>query len=308
MKILKNLSELENFTDKTALTVGTFDGVHLGHRLLLEKLSQKAERKFLKTALVTFSPHPQEILKNKKKPIGLLSNFEEKVFLLEKTGLDILFVIPFSLEFAQTSAVDFCKNYLIQGLNASEIIVGYDHAFGKNREGSLQTLKDLSVEFDYGIELVEEFNLEGHKVNSTTIRKLIAEDNLQKVNQLLGYEYLISGKVTNGDQRGRVLGFPTANLKMNPNKLLPTDGVYAVRVAHKSKDYNGVLNIGSRPTFYGQSRSVEVFIFDFDEEIYGENLRLSLVEKIRSEKKFDGIEELKSQIQKDVVLAKKIIL
>lgn len=308
MRILKTLSELENFTDKTALTVGTFDGVHLGHKLLLKKLTQKAKNKSLKTALVTFHPHPQEILNSKRTPIGLLSTQEEKIFLLEKAGLDILLIIPFSLEFAQTSAVDFCKKILIQGLNASEIIVGYDHAFGKNREGSLKTLKKLSQEFCYGVELVEEFNLDSQRINSTTIRKLISNGDLKTANQLLGYEFILSGKVIKGDQKGRLLGFPTANLEIQPNKLLPQDGVYAVRVNHKNKVYKGVLNIGLRPTFEGKNRSVEVFIFDFNEEIYGEKLCLNLVDKIRNEKKFGGIEDLKKQILKDVELAKKVFL
>lgn len=307
MRILKNLSELENFTEPTALTVGTFDGVHLGHKLLLEKLSEKAKRKSLKTALATFYPHPQEILKSKRPPIGLLSTQEEKVFLLERAGLDILLVIPFNLDFAQTSAVDFCKKILIKGLNASEIIVGYDHAFGKNREGSLQTLKELSKEYSYGVELVKEFNLDSHKINSTTIRNLISEGDLENANRLLGYEFLLSGKIVKGDQRGRQLGFPTANLEVRKNKLLPPDGVYAVRVTIKDKLLNGILNIGLRPTFNAQQRSVEIFIFEFDEDIYGEDLRLSLVKKIRDEKKFSSVEDLKKQIQKDVVLAKEII-
>ncbi len=307
MRILKTLTELENFTDPTALTVGTFDGVHLGHKLLLQKLSQKAEKKSLKTALATFYPHPQEILNSKRPPIGLLSTQEEKISLLEEAGLDILLVIPFSVEFAQTSAVDFCKKILIEGLNASEIIVGYDHAFGKNREGSLQTLNALSQEYSYGVELVKEFNLNSHKINSTTIRNLISNGDLETANKLLGYEFLLSGKVIKGDQRGRLLGFPTANLETQPSKLLPQDGVYAVRVNHQNKVYKGVLNIGLRPTFDRQNRSVEVFIFDFDEEIYGEKLSLSLVAKIRGEKKFNEIEDLKIRIATDIKLAKNIL-
>ncbi|MCC7430687.1 bifunctional riboflavin kinase/FAD synthetase [bacterium] len=309
MLILKSIAELENFYEKTALTVGTFDGIHLGHRRLIERLFEKAKAENLKTALVTFSPHPQEILQNRNHPekITLLNSLDEKIFLLEKTGLDVLLVIPFSLEFAETSAEDFCRKILIDGLNASEIVIGYDHTFGKNREGSLQTLKKLSQNFGYGIELVEELTLEHEKINSTKIRKLLNQNLLSEANKLLGSNYLISGEVVKGEGRGKNLGFPTANLKLPENKLVPQSGVYAVTVDFEDKAYKGILNIGTRPTFDGKNVSVEVFIFDFAKEIYGKNLRLGLIKKIREEVKFESVEKLKSQIQNDVAEARVIL-
>lgn len=306
MKIFSDLSQITK--DKnTFVTIGTFDGVHLGHQKIIERIDASANQKNCRSFLITFEPHPRKIV-SKDSIIKLLTTTDEKLLILKKLKVQNVFLVNFTMEFSQLSADEFVKKYIIDGMGVKEIIIGYDHHFGKDRSGDLKKLTQLSKEFDFSLSMVEEVKINEQVVSSTKIRNALAEGNLLIANSFLGRYYSFSGKVIHGDKRGRTLGYPTANLQIDEDKLLPALGIYLCEVIVKNEKYHGLLSIGRRPTFYSEGEIIpEVFILNFDEDIYDANITLNLIERIRSEKKFDSVEALIKQMGEDKKTALKIL-
>ena len=300
MQVIRE-SEKSCYNKNSVVTVGTFDGIHLGHKKIISDLLEIKNQKNLRSVVVTFDPHPQLILRNKHKEIKLLSTTEEKICEFEKLGIDLLYILNFTKEFAEISAEDFYKKYLIEKIGLSDIVLGYDHNFGKNREGNFDSLKMFSEKFGFGVHKVDEFKINGDRVNSTTIRNLLLEGNVKKASFLLGDNYYFSGKVIYGDKRGRTIGFPTANIQpLSEYKLIPKNGVYFVKAEVKGNMRYGMMNIGNRPTIAENTEIfIEVNLFDFSGEIYGETMKIEFLDFLREEKKFSSLDELVNQIKKD---------
>jgi len=298
------------YNKNSVVTVGTFDGIHLGHRKIISDLHKIKNEKNLRSVVVTFDPHPQFILKNKHKSIKLLSTIEEKLNEFELLGVDLVYVLNFTKEFAGISAESFYKNHLIEKIGLTDIVLGYDHNFGKNREGNYDTLKDFSKIFGFNVHKVEEFKINGDRINSTTIRNLLNNGDVEKASSLLGNNYRFSGKVVFGDKRGSTIGFPTANIQpLSEYKLIPKNGVYFVSAEVRGKKYFGMMNIGNRPTISENKKELflEVNLFGFDENIYDEIIKIDFIKFIREENKFSSIDELVSQLNKDRETCKKFI-
>lgn len=289
------------FDKNTVTTVGTFDGVHSGHRKIISILNQKKEEKNCRSVIVTFEPHPQIVLKNRDSQIKLLSTKEEKLEIFRSLDIDAVYIINFTKEFSQTNAEDFYINYLINGLGISALVLGYDHMFGKNREGNFDTLKKLSAEFDFDVIKIDEYKVDDENLSSTSIRKFLNDGDIREANRLLGYEYSFSGIVVKGNKLGRQIGYPTANIQQeDPLKMIPKDGIYAVKIITNDGEFEGMMNIGTNPTVSNDgSKKLEVNIFNFDKELYGEKLRIKFIERIRDEVKFESIEDLVSEIDND---------
>lgn len=300
MNTFRNAEEI-SFDNKTVVTVGTFDGVHLAHQTILSKVSLLAEAASSRSFVVTFEPHPQEVLKNKSPEIRLLTTTEEKLLLINNAGIDNVFIINFTEEFSRTSPEEFYKNYIINPIGLENIVTGYDHFFGKNREGDINMLNKLAEKYNFNVHRVEEIVVDGEPVSSTRIRKTLSEGKISLANKLLGYQYGFDAIVVEGDKVGRSIGYPTVNLKLvNENKVMPDDGVYSVRITYKDATFYGMMYLGFRPTLSdGKKRAIEVNIFDFNETIYGEKLRINLMEKLRGDRKFNSKEELIKQIEQD---------
>ncbi|MFA5404299.1 MAG: bifunctional riboflavin kinase/FAD synthetase [Ignavibacteria bacterium] len=308
MLVLKEY-EKSCFNKNSIVTVGTFDGIHLGHKKIISDLIGIKNGKNLRSVIVTFDPHPQFILRNKHKEIKLLSTIEEKLREFENLGIDLIYIINFTKEFADISAEDFYRNYLIEKIGLTDIVFGYDHNFGRNREGNYETLKDFSKKYGIDVHKVDEFKINGDRVNSTTIRNLLINGDVEKASFLLGNNYNFSGKVIYGDKRGSTIGFPTANIQqLSEYKLIPKNGVYFVSVEVKGKRYFGMMNIGNRPTI-AENKEIfmEVNLFDFDKNIYGETIRVDFIKFLRDEKKFSSLDELVLQLNKDKEICKKFI-
>jgi len=299
MKIFFQLDEIEecNFP---IVTIGTFDGVHLGHQKLIQHLLQKKKKLGGTTVLVTFEPHPQSVISNKKIPIFLLTTLDEKLQILKQLGLDCVLVLSFAQPIANMQGDKFVEKILVEKIGAKDIVVGYDHAFGKERSGNIETLKLLSKHFGYAVNVVEPMVVNGEVVKSTTIRRYLLNGEIERANELLGRRYCLTGRVIGGTKRGRILNFPTANLQLNnTNKLVPGDGVYAVLVNLQNKLWKGIANIGTRPTFQETPRTIEVHIIDFQKDIYDQKLQLEFVQKLRNEKKFASAPQLIQQLEQD---------
>lgn len=309
MQVIRDINEFV-YDKKSAITIGTFDGVHLGHLEIIRKLNYIKKEKGLRSIVITFEPHPQVVLKNRETDIKILTTLEEKLNLFRKLNTDIAYVINFTKDFSNNSAEEFYKKYLIDKIGLNDLILGYDHMFGKNREGNFDTLKTLSAKFDFTVDKVEEFKLNGEHISSTVIRRLLTnEGNVTKVRSILGRYYELSGTVTGGKKLGRDLGFPTANIKPTSEyKLIPKTGIYTVEVEVKGSNYYGMMSIGKNPTVTDdESIKLEVNIFDFDEDIYGENIKVNFIDYIRDEKKFDSLDELTTQMSLDKEESFKII-
>ncbi|SMO39648.1 bifunctional riboflavin kinase/FAD synthetase [Gracilimonas mengyeensis] len=297
------LVELKNITREpnTVVTVGTFDGVHLGHRKLMETVVDKARKRDARSVVVTFNPHPREIINPGQGGIKLLTTLEERCEVLEDLGIDILLVIPFDRDFSLLSSEEFIRDVIYDKIGVSEFVIGYDHHFGRDREGTIETIERLGSELDFDSYVVSKQEMGDVTISSTMIRKTLAEEgDVKQAAEYLGRMYLLNGIVMHGDERGRTIGYPTANLKPeHKNKVVPKNGVYAVKVRVKDEWFGGMMNIGVRPTFDDPIRTLEVNIFDFDQEIYGDTIQVRFVDRIRDEKKFDGIEALKAQLGED---------
>lgn len=284
----------------TCVTIGTFDGLHLGHQNILDVLKNIAEEKNLNTTVVSFDPHPRRIVKESF-DIKILTTIEEKREFLEELGVDNFYIINFTEEFSKQSSEEFVKNYIVDRFDAKHIVVGHDHKFGKDRGGDADSLLKLGDQFGFGVTSVDAVENNGEIISSTKIREALTSGDVEKANAYLGRSYSLQGEVVKGANRGRILGFPTANLHLgNQNKLIPQNGVYAVGCTLKGKQFYGVMNIGYRPTFNDTKELVpEVHIFKFNRNIYGERLKINFIKRIRPEKKFDSKDELITQIELD---------
>jgi len=299
MKIIKGLDQLQS-AEPCAVTMGTFDGVHKGHHLLIERLISESKSRGLKSVLVTFDPHPRQFFAGPDK-VKLLTTLQEKLELLQKFTLDCLAVVEFNQQLAQITYQDFLQEILLKKLKMRLLLIGYDHGFGKGRQGTFENLKPLAPKLNFDLLKVEPLVLGEHIVKSSTIRELLLQGQLEKANKLLGHPYQLKGEVVKGRLLGKKLEFPTANLYISDSaKLLPKDGVYAVDVKVDDKFYRGMLNIGFRPTVnHSTQRTVEVHILDFTRDIYGQQITVYFKKRLRDEKRFKNLEELKEQLTKD---------
>jgi riboflavin kinase/FMN adenylyltransferase len=306
MKLYTSLEDIRQPFQKACVTIGNFDGVHLGHQMIFSEVVSLAHRHGGTSIVVTFDPHPLKVLRPGS--IRLISTTEQKVELIEKSGIDVLVVIPFDRDFATTTALEFVEDILIDTIGVRELVVGYDYAFGRGRTGNIEFLKARGAEKGFPVTVVEAHHENGMLVSSTKIRELVAEGKMRDVRKLLGRYYQIRGEVQVGKQRGGpVVGFPTANLKISEEDLCPKRGVYVTQVIYDGKCFGGVSNIGYNPTF-GENRLVaETHIFDFDDDIYGKPIKINLLKHLRGEKKFSGPEELSTQIKRDIQVAREVL-
>jgi riboflavin kinase/FMN adenylyltransferase len=308
MQVHTQLHELPVFR-RAVLTIGTFDGVHLGHRVVVEQLVAKTQELQGESVIITFHPHPRHIVAADQ-PLSLLTSIEERVQLLQPLGVDHLVVIPFTAEFARLSAQDYVHNFLVKNFSPAAIVIGYDHRFGHGREGNFTLLEHLSNQYHFELVEIPARLLNDITVSSTKIREALIAGRLADANTLLGYRYFFTGKVIPGNRLGRTIGYPTANLQLTtPEKLVPGNGVYAVRCRLMStgQGLDGMMNIGVRPTVDGSRRTIEVNLFDFDREIYGDLLEVTLYERLRAEQKFSGLDALKAQLALDKEAAMAIL-
>ena len=284
---------------KTIITIGTFDGVHLGHQSLLKRLADSKNEEKTESVLLTFFPHPRMVLQQDSS-IKLLNTIDEKATLLEKFGINNLIIHQFDEVFSNLSAEEFVEEILVDKLNIHKIIIGHDHRFGKNRSADINDLISYGKKYGFEVEQISAKEIDEIAISSTKIRKALLEGNVKLANEYLGYPYFISGKVVEGKKIGRTIGFPTANIQINESyKLLPKNGVYIVSSKIKNIDYFGMMNIGNNPTLGDNEQSIEVHFFDLKEDIYNENLQISILEKIREEHKFNSLTALQAQLEKD---------
>ena len=289
--------------------MGTFDGLHQGHRQIFQRMQQIAQEIGGETLIFTFEPHPRSVLYPEDESLRLLSTKSEKIDLFEKAGIDHLIFFPFTKEFSGIPFLDFVKKFLIGKLKAAHLVLGFDHHFGRGREGNFETLKQYAQDMQLGITKVEALRFNRNKIGSSEIRKAIADGEIDKANSFLTYSYSLIGTVVTGKQLGRTIGFPTANIQPEHYKLVPGFGVYAVRVEYLGQIYKGMLNIGVKPTVDKKAGepTIEVNILDFDGDIYGQTIKVAFVTKIRDEVKFNGLPQLIEQLNKDRENVSKIL-
>jgi riboflavin kinase/FMN adenylyltransferase len=295
------VQSISNYDKKhpTAITIGTFDGVHIGHRKILERLINDAKSTGLRSTVLTFFPHPRMVLQ-KDTEIRLLNTIQEKIKILERIGLDYLIIHPFTLEFSRLSSTEFVRDILVNELQAKKIIIGYDHRFGRNRNANIQDLFAFGNTLNFEVEEIAAQEIDDVSVSSTKIRNAIIDGDMKTANEYLGYNYMLTGDVKKGKGLGRQLNFPTANLFIKEKyKLIPKNGVYVVKSILNDKLVYGMMNIGFNPTVDGSSKSIEIHFFDFKSDIYGENIQVDILQRIRDEHKFNSLEELKTQLLKD---------
>lgn len=322
MEVHRDINNLP-FFENAALTIGTFDGVHSGHLQIIHQLKKEALINKGESVIITFDPHPRMVLsQNKSRPsILLLTTLSEKIELLEKEGIDHLVVVPFTLEFSNQSAQEYISDFLVKKFHPKSIIIGYDHRFGNNRAGNYELLEKYQDEYNYEVKEIPEHVLDHVTISSTKIRSALKNGNLKTAKECLGYDYFFEGKVVDGNKLGRTLGYPTANLEIKDNnKLIPENGIYAVNVVIGKATVNdnsvfipesfhhGMMSIGIRPTIADNRRTIEVNIFDFNEDIYGRVVRVYVKYFLRNEEKFDSMEKLKEQISLDETEARKLLL
>jgi riboflavin kinase/FMN adenylyltransferase len=298
LKIFHSINDFSS-TKKTIITLGTFDGVHIGHKKILDKVIQNAATKDYESLVLTFYPHPRMVLQSDS-DIKLLNTIDEKIELLEKIGLDNLVIHPFNEAFSRLTAEEFVKNILVDRLNIHKIIIGYDHRFGRNRTANIDDLITFGQQYDFEVEQISVQEINEISVSSTKIRNALLEGNMTLANDYLGYNYFLTGTVVIGKQLGRTIGFPTANVQIEENyKLIPLNGVYIVKSIFDQKTIFGIMNIGFNPTVLGKERSIEVHYFDFDANLYDQKISVSVLHRIRSEQKFPSVDLLKEQLEKD---------
>ena len=302
MSVFYNISELSQVTN-SIVTIGTFDGVHLGHQKIIKRLVELKHKQGGEIVLFTFDPHPRKILFPEQKDLKLITTTLEKCNILKQFGVDHVLVYPFTKEFSKMQAQDYISDIIARGLKTKTLVIGYDHRFGSNREGNIETLKELSKVYNFVVEEIPAQEINQLNVSSTRIRKAIEAGEIQTANDFLGYTFFITGKVVKGKQLGRTIGYPTANVLIEDNdKLIPKIGVYAVNVILNNLSYKGMLNIGTNPTTDADNRvKIEVNIFDFDKDIYGETLKVEFVKWIRNEEKFANLDELKQALANDKI-------
>jgi len=306
MRIYEGLVDIPEIPTPV-VTSGTFDGVHLGHQKILKRIVELAKKENGETVLITFWPHPRLVLYPNEHKLRLLSTFEEKAKLLEKSGIDHLISIPFTKEFSQLTSQEFIQSVLVDKLKTKKLVIGYDHRFGKNREGGFEYLQKNSQAFGFDLEEISREDVDDIGVSSTKIRNALMAGEIETATKYLGRPYELNGIVIKGQQIGRSIGFPTANIHIpNDYKLIPKDGVYAIDVVVDGDKHQAMMNIGNRPTVDGTKKTVEAHLFDFDGNLYDHQVTLYLKKYLREEKKFENLEELKKQLNKDQVAARNI--
>jgi len=310
LKVYYSIDDFQKL-EKAVVTTGTFDGVHHGHRKILAQLNQVAADIEGESVLLTFFPHPRMVLQPDL-DLKLINSQNEKIELLKSTGIDHLIIHPFTTDFSRTSSLDFVRNILVNQIGAKKLVIGYDHHFGRNREGSFEHLKEYGPLYGFDVEEISAQDVEDTTVSSTKIRKAIEEGTIQIANQYLGYPFPLTGKVVEGEKIGSKLGFPTANIRVSDNlKIVPANGVYAVKVSFPAQSeqqpVNGMCNIGIRPTFGGKFQTIEAHLFDFNADLYGQEICIHFHQQLRKEMKFNGPEHLKEQLRADEATARDIL-
>ena len=302
MKIFHSINDFRS-TKKTIITLGTYDGVHIGHKKILEKVLQNTNDEQYESLVLTFFPHPRMVLQGDS-DIKLLNTINEKIDLLQEIGIENLVIHPFDETFSRLTAEEFVKTILVDRLNIQKIIIGYDHRFGRNRTANIDDLINYGEQYGFEVEQISVQEINEISVSSTKIRQALLEGNMALANDYLGYDYFITGTVIQGKQLGRTINFPTANLAIQENyKLIPQNGVYIVKSSIDNKLVYGMMNIGFNPTVNGQNRSIEVHYFDFDADLYSKEIRVSILHRIRSEQKFPTFDLLKAQLEQDKQVA-----
>ena len=302
---MKIVREFENYTENTpkVLSLGMFDGVHFGHISIINLLKSLAQENNLETAILTFWPHPRKVF-NPNDEIKLLNTLNEKLNLLENANLDVVFLKSFDENFRNLTGEEFVRQILVQKLNVKHIIIGHDHVFGKNKSGNFELLQKLSKELDFVVQQLDAVKEGEFNISSTKIRNCLANGNIIGANKMLGYHYSVSGKVIDGKKLGRTIGYPTANIEVDELKLLPKKGAYIVEVYVKNKFYKGMLSIGTNPTVNGDKLTVEVYILDFNKDIYGEEITVKFRDFLHEEIKFESLEKLIGRLDEDKRLTK----
>ena len=304
MKVVQDIQNYSSDT-KSILTIGTFDGVHVGHQKIIKALVKEAHNKKLLANVLTFFPHPRMVLQ-KDAQIKLIDTLTEKETFLRELGVDTLIIHPFSKEFSRLSALEFTRDILVNQLKISELFIGYDHRFGKNREATVADLTSFGKTYDFRVNIIPAQDVSAITVSSTKIRTAILDGDFIKVVDFLGRFFQLSGTVTKGQSLGRTINFPTANLLIDSqHKIIPPKGVYLVSIFHHQNQYYGMMNIGTRPTLNGDKQTIEVHIFEFNKNIYGRSLTIHFIEKIRDEQKFESFDALKKQLIKDKEICKR---
>ena len=307
MIIHKGLDTLEPIPN-AVVTSGTFDGVHRGHQTILARLTEVAKVSNGESVLITYWPHPRTVVANDSQNLKLLTTLDEKVKLLDQAGIDHLVIIPFTRSFSQLSSEEYIRQILIDKIGTKKLVIGYDHRFGRDREGGFDYIKAHQSDYGFEVEEIPRQDVEAVGVSSSKIRTALAEGNVHAANRFLGRLYNLTGTVVKGRQLGRTIGFPTANMQVDdPIKLVPANGVYAVEVDYKGETFGGMLNIGFRPTVAGTHQTIETYIFDFDKDIYGEHITLRFREFLRPEQKFDGLPTLVTQLKHDEENARTVL-
>lgn len=306
MKRFNNINEF-NCKKSTIITIGTFDGVHLGHQKILKKLNIEAENNGLESSVLTFFPHPRTVL-NPNSSLKLINTIEERISLFKKSKIDNLIVHPFTKEFSELDSEDYVKNILVDQLKAKIVLIGYDHKFGKNRTADINNLKEYGIKYNFEVIEIKAEEINDIAISSTKIRNSIKEGDIQLTNSYLGYEFSFFGKVVKGNSIGKTLGFPTANIKIGTDlKLIPKNGVYLISTIMNQKIIFGMMNIGIKPTTNENTKSIEVNLFDFNQDLYDTNITIYIKQFLREEIKFDSLNELKLQIEKDKITCNSII-
>jgi riboflavin kinase/FMN adenylyltransferase len=306
MEVIHNIANYR--PKKTAiLTIGTFDGVHIGHQKIISDLVAKAKKENLCAVVLTFFPHPRMVLQ-KESQLKMIDTLKEKRQLLEILGVEILIIQPFTLEFSRMTAIEYTRDVLVNGLGISKLIIGYDHRFGRNREATVEDLKNFGLDYDFTVEEIPAQDIASIAVSSTKVRNAITAGEIKKANQYLGRPFSLSGTIVKGDKIGRKIGFPTANLYIEEKyKLKPQNGVYLVQCHWDNQKYFGMMNVGKRPTISGKETQIETYFFDFDGDLYGKKLNINLLEKIRDEQKYDSLESLGNQLSIDQKSCRELI-
>jgi len=306
VETIQGISQFKS-SKPTIITIGTFDGVHIGHSKILERLINNAKNLDLQSAVLTFFPHPRMVLQ-KDADIKLLNTLEEKKQILEEIGLDYLIVHPFTTAFSRLSALEFVRDILVNQLKVKKIIIGYDHRFGRNRNANINDLIGYGNTFDFEVEQIPVQEIDEVSVSSTKIRKALLEGTIDVANSYLGYEFMLSGTIKKGKGLGKGIGFPTANLAIQEAyKLIPDNGVYVIKSSFDNKAVYGMMNIGFNPTVAGTEKSIEIHFFDFNQDLYGKEVQVRLLKKIRDEHKFESIDHLREQLEKDKITSLRLI-
>jgi len=302
IKVHKDLEHLPQFKN-AVITIGTFDGVHLGHQQIIKQLKEEAAEINGDTVIITFHPHPRKIISGGKSNLHILTTLDEKIELLNNKGVNHLVVVPFNSSFSNQTAEEYIENFLVKKFHPHTIIIGYDHRFGKGRLGDYHLLEDYGLKYNYKVKEIPEHVLNQVIISSTKVREALLSSDVDKANSLLGYPYFFEGTVIEGNKLGRTIGYPTANIQIeDEEKLVPGNGVYAVEVnLNETEMFKGMMNIGTRPTVNGTKRTIEVNIFNFDRDIYGQTIRVYVKYYLRPEVKFNGLEELKQQLAQDKI-------